>query len=97
MRGDSPHDTALFISSEPPFSTLSPKELGDILERFTEAAGCPATARSFRTSGASRAVAAGKGDVAFKIGRWRHHDVFWRHYVSVNIPADYADVFWDFE
>lgn len=81
----------VFITLQRPYQALSASAVSKILGDAVKAAGLSGyTAKNFRPTGASQAVAQGlKPDVARHIGRWRSQEVFDKHYVHTHVPSDY--------
>lgn len=77
------------------YKALSSSGVGKVLSEAITLAGLHGqgySAKSFRPTGATAAVAAGcDPNVARQIGRWRSQEVFEEHYVHNKVPVDYID------
>ena len=92
-------DRPVFLSLQRPFGALSSDSVARVLEEGIKLAGLSGfSAKSFRPTGASMAVAMGMDrDNARHIGRWRCREVFEDHYVHSRVPKSYADDLFNFD
>ena len=85
----------VFINLRAPYGPLTSSSIARVLEDAIKMAGLSGlgfTAKSFRPTGATRAVD-GQIDphVVMSIGRWKTADVFYRHYVHSIPPTNFSD------
>ena len=95
QRADS-HDkqsSPVFIGLCRPYKALSSTSIGLILKEVTVRAGLQGfSARSFRPTGATRAIDLGfDAEKIRRLGRWKTSGVFFEHYVHSKPPQDYTD------
>lgn len=87
--------SAVFLSLKQPFKGLSSTAIASILHDAIVLAGLGGkgfTAKSFRPTAATQAVAVGcDSNVARQIGRWKSLSVFEEHYVHTIVPKNYVD------
>jgi len=83
----------VFLTLQRPYQALTASAVSKVLGDAIRSAGLSGfTAKNFRPTGASKAIAKGvKPDVARHIGRWRSQEVFDKHYVHTNVPSDYLN------
>jgi hypothetical protein len=90
-----PKGSPIFISLVAPYKAISSATIAVILTDSIDLAGMKGqgfTARSFRPTGATAAIAAGcLPETAMQIGRWKTKEVFFNRYVYPNAPAGYTD------
>jgi hypothetical protein len=88
-------DQAVFLTLVKPYHGLSSTGIASVLQEaigLVGLAGQGFTAKSFRPTGATHAVATGcDSNVARQVGRWKSHSVFEEHYVHVNVPEKFVD------
>lgn len=88
-------DHPVFLSLTNPPKALSSRRIAKVLCDSIDLAGLGGkgfTAKSFRPTGASKAVNMGcDPNIARAIGRWKTQEVFEQHYVHSKVPADYVD------
>ena len=87
-------DGAVFISLKRPFNALSASSVAKILDCSIAKAGLSGqgfSAKSFRPTGATRAIDAGiDPNIVQKMGRWKCTEVFRNHYVHSKTPVEYT-------
>ena len=91
-----PSDTSpVFLPLQAPFKALTAASIANILNDAIKLSGLDTkkyTAKSFRPTGATRAVSAGIDPTkARRIGRWKCESVFYEHYVHDKTPKNYTD------
>ena len=86
-----PANKSVFVSLTKPFCALGVQQIANVLNQSIQLAGLDPkifTAKYFRCSGATAAVAAGHDpEVIRKLGRWKTPEVFYNHYVHSRTPA----------
>ena len=89
----------LFISLTAPYKAISSSTVANQLTKAINLAGMGGqgfTAKSFRPSAATAAIASGcDPHVARKVGRWENAEVFFGHYVHSKPSHDYLDVIFE--
>lgn len=87
-------DGAVFLSLKKPFNAISASSVAKILECSIARAGLSGqgfSAKSFRPTGATRAIDAGiDPNIVQKMGRWKCTEVFRNHYVHSKTPVEYT-------
>ena len=87
-------DGAVFISLKRPYSAISASSVAKVLECSISKAGLSGqgfSAKSFRPTGATRAIDAGiDPNIVQKMGRWKCTEVFRNHYVHSKTPVEYT-------
>ena len=86
-------DNGVFLTLLPPYSAISARRIGKIMDEAIKLAGLPAhyTPKYFRPTGATQAIESGQDpEVVRKIGRWKSSHVFYEHYVHSRTPTDYV-------
>ena len=91
-----PNDTKqLLLSLNPPYKALKADSVARVLDEAIQLAGLKDqgfSAKSFRPTGATLAMAAGVlPDTAMQIGRWKTKEVFMNHYVYPRLPKNYTE------
>ena len=85
----------VFISLNAPYQALSSQSIANVLNDAIDAVGLSRklySAKSFRPTGATTAVAAGiDSSIVQQIGRWKTTSVFLEHYVHSRPPKDFSD------
>lgn len=85
----------VFLTLHRPYHGLSSSSISKVLQEAIDAAGLKGkgyTAKCFRPTGATKAVANGVNhDTARHIGRWASAEVFEKHYVHTRVPETYVD------
>lgn len=86
---------AVFLTLSKPYKALSASMIAQILCSMIDTVGLAGqgfTAKSFRPTGASTAVALGYDpDKVRRLGRWKTQSVFLEHYVHNNIDKSYVN------
>ena len=87
-------DGAVFIGLKRPFKAISAASVAKILDSSISRAGLSGqgfSAKSFRPTGATRAIDAGiDPDIVQKVGRWKCTEVFRNHYVHSKTPKEFT-------
>lgn len=87
-------DGAVFLSLKKPFQAISASSVSKILESSISRAGLGGqgfSAKSFRPTGATRAIDAGiDPNIVQKMGRWKCTEVFRDHYIHSKTPAEFT-------
>ena len=87
-------DKGVFISLNKPHKAISAAAIAKILDKCITLAGLDGmgySAKSFRPTGATRAIEQGiDPDIVQKMGRWKSTEVFREHYVHTRTPASFA-------
>ena len=93
------HDKGVFLTLVQPFRAISSSSVSTILTEAIGLAGLSGkgfSAKSFRPTAATQAVAAGcDTDIARQVGRWKSREVFEEHYVHTRTPDNYMDLILD--
>lgn len=84
---------ALLITLRPPYRAIKADTVASILDESIKRAGLQGfSAKSFRPTGASTAVALGVlPETVMKLGRWKTKEVFLNHYVYAKVPVNYTE------
>ena len=84
----------LFLSLTSPFKAISSARIAFILDEVSALAGLAEkgfSAKSFRPTGATKAVNSGVlPETVMQIGRWKTKEVFLNHYVYPHAPQSYT-------
>ena len=82
----------LFLTLRKPYKHLDSASIRNILNESISRAGLSGyTAKCFRPTGASKAIAMGlNSDTARHIGRWKCAETFEKHYVHRQVPKNYS-------
>ena len=87
-------DNAVFLTVNPPYQALDASHVAQIMEEAIQVAGLAGqgfTAKSFRPTGATMAIANNQDPkIVMKVGRWKTESVFYGHYVHTKTPEDYT-------
>ena len=87
-------DGAVFLSLKRPYKAISASSVAKILDSSISRAGLSGqgfSAKSFRPTGATRAIDAGiDPDIVQKVGRWKCTEVFRNHYVHSKTPKEFT-------
>jgi len=87
-------DEGVFLSLNKPYKAISAASVSKILEKAISMAGLAGqgfSAKSFRPTGATRAIDGGiDPEVVQKMGRWKCTEVFREHYVHSKTPRAYT-------
>ena len=90
-----PPSKPVFMALKSPYSAIAPATVAKILQKAIERAGLGGqgyTARSFRPTGATAAIASGcLPETAMQLGRWKTKEVFFNRYVYPRAPDSYTD------
>ena len=88
-------DGGVFIGLNKPYKAISAAAVGKVLEEAIGLAGLAGmgfTAKSFRPTGATKAIERGiEPEIVQKVGRWKSTDVFYQHYVHSRTPVEFTD------
>ena len=88
-------DNAVFLTLTKPHHGLSSASVATVLQEAINLAGLTGqgfTAKSFRPTAATQAVASGcDPNIARQVGRWKSQTVFEEHYVHVVVPDTFVD------
>ena len=87
-------DNAVFLPLDPPFKAPEASQIAQIMETAIQEAGLAGqgfTAKSFRPTGATMAIACNQDpNIVMKVGRWKTASVFYGHYVHTQTPANFT-------
>ena len=96
-----PSSKPVFISLVAPFKGIVSGTIASILNEAISLAGLAGqgySAKSFRPTGATAAIAANcLPETAMQIGRWKTKEVFFNRYVYPNAPEEYTDGVLDYK
>ena len=87
-------DRGVFLSLNKPYKAISAASVSKILEKSISLVGLAGqgfSAKSFRPTGATRAIDGGiNPEIVQKMGRWKCTEVFREHYVHSKTPSAYT-------
>lgn len=91
-----PSNRKIFLSLQEPYPDLTGRQCAALLKKCSMLAGLdPAifTGATYRVGGVMKALQKGiQPDAILRLGNWASPEVFWRHYVHREIPADFTDL-----